>query len=73
MVELMVEEWRRLEWNIVVVDINDFDVIILIILYNELLIIKIAITEYESHPRPVFSIRNLFTFLNTQKNLQVFI
>jgi hypothetical protein len=30
MVELMVEEWRRLEWNIMVVDINDFDEVILI-------------------------------------------
>jgi hypothetical protein len=25
MVELMVEEWRLLGWNIKVVDINDFD------------------------------------------------
>jgi hypothetical protein len=30
MVELMAEEWRRLEWNIMVVDINDFDEVILI-------------------------------------------
>ena len=40
MVELMVEEWRRPEWNIVVVDINDFDVVILI---KDLIILIIKI------------------------------